>query len=488
MYKHLTEQTALFASVVKWVFLSSIVGIVIGALITEFLRIIQYAEHYQLLLKFPYYYTLPFTLIITVWLVKTFAPSAKGHGTEKVIEAVHKKNGKIDVKVIPVKLVATVLTIFSGGSVGKEGPGAQIGAGMASLIADIFKFNDKDRKKFVICGISAGFAAVFGTPIAGAIFGVEVLIIGSILYEVLLPSFIAGFASFTTARFLGISYTYYDVHFYQSFTLNLPLIIKVIIGGVFFGIVANLMITIIQEIERAIKRINRKINHYITTFIGGSLIVGLTFIFGTSYLGLGLDTIQNCLYPDPYFAKNLPWYAFLIKTLFTGITLGVGGSGGIITPVFFVGATSGHLFGILAHADNLSLFAALGFVSVLAGATNAPIAAIVMAVELFGIDIAHYAAISAVISFLITGHRSVFPSQILALKKSDLLDIEIGKEVEKVKIKEPPIFSRISKTQDFQKKCKLIQKWRADQRKLKDRRKEERRKRERRKRDKINLR
>ncbi len=482
MYKHLTEQTALFASVFKWVFLSSLIGIIIGALITEFLRIIQYAEHYQLLLKFPYYYTLPFTLVITVWLVKTFAPSAKGHGTEKVIEAVHKKNGKIDVKVIPVKLIATVLTIFSGGSVGKEGPGAQIGAGTASLFADIFRFNDKDRKKFVICGISAGFAAVFGTPIAGVIFGVEVLIIGSILYEVLLPSFIAGFAAFTTARFLGINYTYYDVHFYQSFALNLPLIIKVITAGIFFGLVANLMISIIKEIERGIEKLNRKINHYIVTFLGGALLVGLTFIFSTNYLGLGLDTIQNCLYPDPYFARDLPWYAFLVKTVFTGITLGVGGSGGIITPVFFVGATSGHLFGLIAHADNLSLFAALGFVSVLAGATNAPIAAIVMAVELFGIDIAHYAAISAVISFLITGHRSVFPSQILALKKSDLLDVEIGKEVEKAKIKEPKIFSRISKTSDIKKKCKLIKRWRADQRKLKERREKERRKQERRKR------
>jgi len=474
MYKHISEQTAIFASVFKWVFLSAFVGLIIGGLITEFLNILKYAEHYQTSLSFPYYYMLPFALVFTVWIVKTFAPTASGHGTEKVIEAIHKNSGKIKLSVIPVKLTATVLTIFAGGSVGKEGPGAQIGAGMASFLSDLFRFSNKDRRKFVICGISAGFAAVFGTPIAGAIFGVEVLIIGVIMYDVLLPSFIAGFTAFTTARFLGVTYTYYDVHFYHDVSLNLPLILKVVIAGLFFGLVANLMISTIREIERFIKRINKKINHYIVTFLGGLILVGLTFLFSTRYLGLGFDTIQNCLYPDPYFSHGIPWYAFLLKTLFTSITLGIGGSGGIITPVFYIGATSGHLFGQFA-GDHITLFAALGFVSVLAGATNAPIASIIMAVELFGLDIAHYAALSAVIAFLITGHRSVFPSQILAFRKSDLLDVEMGKEIEHTHIKNSSFLSKL-KPAKIQKRYEILSKWRENQRKKKDRRKEERRK------------
>ncbi len=430
--KHVTEQTAIFFSVTKWVVLSSVVGVVIGAVVTLFLKILQVAENSRMEIPFEYYYLLPFALVITVWIVHTFAPSAEGHGTEKVIEAVHKKHGKIDIAVIPVKLFATVITIFAGGSVGKEGPGAQIGAGAASLLSDILRFSKEDRKKLVICGISAGFASVFGTPIAGAIFGVEVLIIGVILYDVLLPSFIAGFAAFTTAQFLGIEYTYFDIRFYQNIVLDLPLILQVVAAGLFFGFISDIVVTAVSGAQKYIKRIS--LNPYIVAFGGGSVLMVLTILFGDIYLGLGLETIRDTLNPDPYFSKDLPWYAFLLKTLYTSITLGVGGSGGIITPIFYIGATSGHLFGQLIGGEHIALFAALGFVSVLAGSTNTPIAATIMAVELFGLEIAHYAALSAVISFLITGHRSVFTSQILAMKKSEMLEVKVGEVIENAEV------------------------------------------------------
>lgn len=171
--------------------------------------------------------------MLSLYLVKKFAPNARGHGTEKVIEAVHKKDGKIEVAVIPIKLLATLITLFAGGSAGKEGPGAQIGAGSASFISELFKFSKNDRKKLVICGISAGFASVFGTPISGAIFGVEVLIVGIIMYDVLLPSFIAGFAAYTTAKILGVNYTYFNLHFSQTIPFDITLIFQVIIAGLF---------------------------------------------------------------------------------------------------------------------------------------------------------------------------------------------------------------------------------------------------------------
>jgi len=124
----------------------------------------------------------------------------------------------------------------------------------------------------------------------------------------------------------------------------------------------------------------------------------------------------------------------MLKTLFTSITLGIGGSGGIITPIFYIGATSGHFFGSIISPDHITLFAALGFVSVLSATTNTPIASTIMAVELFGIDIAHYAALGAVISFLISGHRSIFSSQILAMRKSEMLRVKIGEEIEDMNI------------------------------------------------------
>jgi H+/Cl- antiporter ClcA len=370
--------------------------------------------------------------MLSVWLIRTFAPSAEGHGTEKVIQAVHKHDAKIDVKVIPVKLLATILSIFSGASVGKEGPAAQIGAGAASFVSRMLKFSARDRKTLVICGISAGFASVFGTPIAGAIFGVEVLIIGIIMYDVLLPSIIAGFAAFTTAQLLGIEYTYFDLRFYQNISLDLPLIGTVIVAGLFFGFVSDIVVTVTSNTQKYIKSL--EYNIYAKAFFGGFILVVLTLLLGEQYLGLGLGTIKDAFDPNMASSDSLPWYTFILKTLFTSVSLGSGGSGGIITPIFYIGATSGHFFGNFIGSEYITLFAALGFVSVLAGTTNTPLASIIMSVELFGIEMVHYAAISVVISFLITGHRSVFSSQKIAMKKSEMLEVKIGDEIENIDV------------------------------------------------------
>jgi len=425
--KHVTEETLIFFSVAKWIFLSSVMGVIIGALMSGFLWILEYSVNHRSDLPIPYYFILPLALPLTVFVIKTFAPNAMGHGTEKVIEAVHKRQGKIKVAVMPIKLLATVFTIFAGGSVGKEGPGAQIGAGASSVIASLLRFSDADRKKLVICGISAGFASVFGTPIAGAIFGIEVLTIGIILYDVLLPSIVAGFAAFTTAQFFGTDYTYFDIHFYKSVNLDLTLIAEVLVAGIFFGFVSDFFITVLTEVEKIITKI--KYNIYLKASVAGLIMVIATLFIGDRYLGLGLGVIENALDPEGFLSANIHWYDFILKTIFTSISLGSGGSGGIVTPIFYVGATSGVLFGHFMH-NEVALFAALGFVSVLAGTTNAPIASIIMAVELFGIEIAHYAAISAVVAFLVSGHRSVFPSQKIAMSKAGILDIDAGDDIE----------------------------------------------------------
>jgi len=163
------------------------------------------------------------------------------------------------------------------------------------------------------------------------------------------------------------------------------------------------------------------------------VMVIISYYLSESYLGLGLGTIRDALSPNALISENIHWYDFILKTIFTSITLGSGGSGGIITPVFYVGATSGALFGSMT-GNHVALFAALGFVSVLAGATNSPIASIIMAVELFGVHMANYAALSVVIAFLITGHRSVFQSQKLALNKADNISIGKGNDLDDTSI------------------------------------------------------
>jgi H+/Cl- antiporter ClcA len=213
--------------------------------------------------------------------------------------------------------------------------------------------------------------------------------------------------------------------------LDLVILSQVVIAGIFFGFVSDFMVTTLKSIEEYVKKI--KLNPYMIAFGGGVVLLVLTFFFSDRYLGLGLGVIENSLDPWKYYSNDFHWYDFVMKTVFTGITLAVGGSGGVVTPIFFVGATSGLLFGHIM-GDHVYFFAALGFVSVLAGTTNTPIASIIMSIELFGPEIANYAAISAIITYLITGHRSVYPSQKLGVKKSDAVELDEGSDIEHTKV------------------------------------------------------
>lgn len=427
------EQIVLFVSVAKWAFLATIIGVIVGLSTTVFLKILDGSIRYTHQQPF-YFLFLPIAFFLSVLLTKYIAPEAKGHGTEKVIEAVHKYSGKINASVVPVKLFATVFTLAFGGSAGKEGPCAQIGAGLSSVFAEIFKFRDSERKKLVICGISAGFAAVFGTPIAGAIFGVEVLFAGSILYDVLLPSFISGIIAYQVSSFLGVSYFHYPLKF--TYLFSEFFFLKVVLAGVFLGLCSLLLI----EALSIGKEISDKIKVWepLKGLMGGALLAVFAMAFSQQYLGLGLDTIEVTLS-----GGDIVWYAFLLKIIFTMITLSFGGSGGIITPIFFIGATAGSLFATSLGLDKAT-FAAIGFVGLLAGAANTPIAASIMAIELFGSQMAPYAAVACVISFLISGHRSVYPSQILAIRKSTSVYVETGREVGSVLVNVEPRVKSLS--------------------------------------------
>lgn len=421
MKKIFIEGTVLFFSVLKWVFLSTLVGIVVGISTSAFIKLLNISISFSENTNY-YFLLLPIAFFLSSFITQYLAPDAEGHGTEKVIEAVHKNSGKIKAPVVPVKLLATLITLASGGSVGKEGPCAQIGAGISSLLADLFRFKPSDRKKIVICGISAGFSSVFGTPIAGAIFGVEVLFVGSILYDVLLPSFISGIIAFQVSRLFGIKYFYHDINFVPVFSESFFL--KIMLAGVIFGICAVALIETLQYFEKLSARI--KIWKPLKGLIGGVILIALTFLLSKDYLGLGLNTIESALN-----GSRIIWYAFLIKILYTSISLGFGGSGGIVTPIFFIGAAAGSLYAQIMGLDPAT-FSAIGLVCLLSGATNAPIAASIMSIELFGPSIAPYASVAAIISFLIVGHRSVYPSQVLSFKKSASLKVQIGKVMEEV--------------------------------------------------------
>ena len=416
--KYLKEEKIIFYDVVRWFFLATIIGLGSGLLVSFFIKLLDWGTAYSQNFS-KYFWIAPVFFITNIVLIKYLAPDAEGHGTEKVIEAIHKRAGRIRVAVIPIKLITTLLTLFSGGSVGKEGPSAQMGGGLSSLLADILKFNDEDRKKLVICGISAGFAAIFGTPISGAVFGIEVLFVGVLLYDVLLPSFAAGITAFYITHLMGVTRTDYHIDFTAG--INEFFILKVALAGVAFGICAFLFIEVMNRTEALTNKI--KIHFLLKGLIGGSIIILIGSLFGTEALGLGTSTVTGI-----FNGVKIVWYLFFLKIIVTSVTLNFGGSGGVVTPIFFVGATLGALIGQLTGNDP-ALFAAIGLVAVLGGTTNAPIAACIMGIELFGAAIAPYASLACIISFFITGNRSIYPTQILALKKASHLTTVIGRQI-----------------------------------------------------------
>lgn len=415
------ELGTLLASLLKWTLLAAAAGLLAGSSTALFLRVLAVGIAMAQSASMPLV-VLPLGFLVAFTIVHVLAPEAEGHGTDKVIEAVHRRWGRIPVLVAPVKLVATVVTIAAGGSVGKEGPAAQIGAALASALGRLLFLRRRDHRKLVVCGIGAGFAAVFGTPIAGSIFGVEVLIMGSLMYDVLYPSFVAGIVSYFVAKALGTTYFYETLSTIPPVTQGL--ILKLVLAGIVFGLIALLLIEAMRVASAVARRTPGP--RWIVAGAGGTVLAGLALASSTRYLGLGLNTLEDALR-----GLAVPSEASLMKIVFTAISLGIGGSGGIITPVFFIGATAGSALGSIFGFDRAT-FAAIGMVSLLAAATNAPIASAIMAIELFGPAVGPYAALSAVVSFLMVGHRSVYGSQLLGIVKSGTLVAPSGIELDRL--------------------------------------------------------
>ena len=416
----LAEQSTLFMSVFKWSVLASVTGVIVGLITSMFLYLLKvFSKYGNIATNGHSYYLLPLIIPLVIFIISKLAPS-KGddstestEGTEKVIEAVHKHDGAIDVKVVPIKLFATLLTLGSGGSVGKEGPAAQIGAGVAYSIARLLRLNRADAKRLVICGISGGFAAVFGTPISGAIFGAEVLYLGLLKYDVMFPCLVAGVVAHAICRaersapVIASTPGIIAKSHVESVFIALG-------SGVFFGLVALALIQALKLSKMLKERI--KLNPMLTGFLGGLLLIGL-FSISPQSSGLGTKLLTQL------FSNNkIPTFTALWKILATSLTIGAGGSGGVITPLYVIGGTSGYALARLFGTSPI-MMGAFGMVALVSAGAGTPIAASVMALELFGPEIGTYAAIACCTAYIVVGHRSVYPSQILGASKSASIEL-----------------------------------------------------------------
>ncbi|BEV47158.1 voltage-gated chloride channel family protein [Afipia carboxidovorans] len=337
---------------------------------------------------------------------------------DTLFAAVHVQAGRMPFLTLPIKPIAAIITLASGGSAGKEGPCSHIGASLGAAIGQVFHLNSELRQRIVACGVSAGFASVFGTPIAGAIYGVEVLAIGRIRHDFLFPAVIAGIASYQVSLFWGVPYTYYPFAAPPAFSEILFL--KIALLGVVCGVISLVFVEMVHRARALRIRMQARFNIWppLMPLFGGVLLALLILVIPTEYLGLSLPLMDQALAGEP-----MPLLGFLWKSLLVAITIGSGFYGGIVTPQFVIGAVAGNA---LAYWLGLSplLGAAAGLVSVVAASSNTPVAAILMGVELFGGAVGTlYTAGAAMAAYLMIGHRSIYPEQRLAYSKSSWMRI-----------------------------------------------------------------
>ena len=418
MIQQLSEEGILFIHVLKWLLLAAAVGILVGLTSTGFVLLLNFVIATVSSTTWAYW-LLPLGLALSAWLTSALSPEAGGQGVERVIRAIHLHAGKMRWQVVPAKIVATILTIGIGGSAGNIGPCVQIGSGLSSFLADALKFDLYDRKTLVICGLSAGFASIFGAPLAGALFGIEALFVGSIAYQALFPSVVAALVGHLTASHFGMPHINFIASPFPNFD-SILLLLSLVAGGM-FGIVSMIFVECLNGGKRLLYYFPS--SPPVQGAIGGSLLLGIAWLASPEVLGLGKETIQRALE-----GGTIMWALILGKILTTALTLNTGGSGGIVLPICFVGATSGSALGWIFGQDP-SLFAALGLAGLLAGAINTPMTAVLLGLELFGLSSGPYLLLSCTIAYLLSGHRSAIPTQLLQFSKAPALQGPINEEI-----------------------------------------------------------
>ena len=389
------EQFPLFPYLIKWLFLSAVSGACIGSasalLLVSLEWATQYREHHLWIIAL-----LPVAGLL-IGLMYHYLAGTAARGNNFLIEEIRSPHDIIPFRMAPLVYIGTVLTHLFGGSAGREGTGVQMGGAIADRFSKLFRLPKRDHQVMVAIGISAGFASVFGTPLAGAVFGLEVIVVGRMRYEAILPVFLSAAFAQLACHAWGVEHTLYPAPVVPA--LGVASILWVALSGILFGIVAMIF-------SRSIGFWGGLAKKYISYPPLRPVAGGGT----TKYIGLGVPTIVAS------FSEQQMWYDFLLKLLFTTFTIGVGFKGGEVTPLFFVGATLGSALSFIIPLP-MSLLAGLGFVAVFAGATNTPIACTFMGIELFGIEPGIYLGIACVVAYLFSGHTGIYTSQVVGTPK-----------------------------------------------------------------------
>lgn len=399
------KRISLYAVVfIKWLLIASVTGVLGGGIGFVFNKGILYAT--ELHSEYPYLLFLMPVLGLLIVLMYEKANLSGDGGTNLILHSIRHLRG-VPIIIAPLIFVSTLLTHLAGGSAGREGAALQLGGSIGAQVGRLFRLDRKDMNTAVMCGMGAFFSALFGTPLTAAFFAMEVIAVGVLYYSAFVPCVVSSLSAYAVSYLLGGLSGKYKPPVIPHFEIT-----SVVQTGVlaiicaFISIIFCLIIKYSREgMERLIK------NPYIRVVAGSLLFIGLVFVFGSKYTGLGTSVINNAINKG-----QASYYDFLLKMVFTALTMAIGFKGGEIVPTLFIGSTFGCAFGVLLGLDP-TFGAAIGLVAVFCGVVNCPMASVMLSVELFGGEGIAYFVVAVCISYMLSGYYSIYSSQRFAYSK-----------------------------------------------------------------------
>ncbi|MGN0352833.1 MAG: chloride channel protein [Roseburia sp.] len=389
---------------IKWVVFSIVSGLLVGSVGTLFyfgmsLVTLVRSKHPYLIFLLP----LGGIMIVAFYHI---LHDEKDTGTNLVLSAIH-SDDELPLRMAPLIFISTLITHLFGGSAGREGAALQLGGSIGNALGKLFRFDDKDKHIMIMCGMSAAFSALFGTPMAAAIFSMEVVSVGIMHYAALVPCVISALIARGIASSFGVCPEVFYLDALPRFSIKSAVLISLL--AILCAVVSILFCMMLHQSEHFYKKFFK--NPYLRIFVGGCIIVILTLLVGNqNYNGTGIHTISQCV------EGNVRPEAFFLKMLFTALTLGAGYKGGEIVPSFCIGAAFGCLFGSLIGFSP-ALCAAVGMTAVFCGVTNCPITSLLISFELFGYDGMPYFLLAIAFSYMLSGYYGLYSSQKIIYSK-----------------------------------------------------------------------